>query len=205
MSKRADGLLGEGKLLEAADSQSEKGELLEVVDDSNKVVRIASMDEVHVMQLPHRTVHVLLYNARGLLVQKRAKQLRNSPEHWDLSCAEHVQPHESYEAAAYRGLKEELGIENVELKKVFDWQRFEQVPPHQVKKHISLTALYAGFYDGKFTVDRHEIAEAKFLPLEEIRGMLERGEKLTYWFQKEMNAIQEKGLWKSIGQKKWGG
>ena len=60
----------------------------------------------------HRTVHVCVWEADDgrLLLQRRAAAKAACPGAWDVSVAEHVQPGETCEAAALRGLEEELGL-----------------------------------------------------------------------------------------------
>ena len=61
--------------------------------------------------LLHRTVYVLLEDAQGRwLLQRRHAAKAVAGGCWDLSAAEHLAPGEAYDAAALRGLREELGI-----------------------------------------------------------------------------------------------
>lgn len=59
----------------------------------------------------HRTVHVCVWAPDGrLLLQRRAAAKAVCPGAWDVSAAEHVRPGEACQAAAVRGLEEELGL-----------------------------------------------------------------------------------------------
>eukprot|EP00295_Goniomonas_pacifica_P051240 CAMPEP_0175897956 /NCGR_PEP_ID=MMETSP0108-20121206/999_1 /TAXON_ID=195067 ORGANISM="Goniomonas pacifica, Strain CCMP1869" /NCGR_SAMPLE_ID=MMETSP0108 /ASSEMBLY_ACC=CAM_ASM_000204 /LENGTH=181 /DNA_ID=CAMNT_0017219295 /DNA_START=92 /DNA_END=640 /DNA_ORIENTATION=+ len=79
--------------------------------DNTSLGRTEKRAVVHEQGLFHRAVQVLLRNTDGSIgLQKRHEQKDVAPGLWDLSCAEHVQPGESYEAAARRGLLEELGV-----------------------------------------------------------------------------------------------
>ena len=88
------------------------GELVEVVSDSNEPTGVlVPRSCAHSEGLLHRTVYVLLSNAAGeLLLQRRHERKAVCPGKWDLSCAEHCAPGESYLQAAERGcLEERLG------------------------------------------------------------------------------------------------
>lgn len=86
-------------------------ELLDVVDAEDRVVGQAARALVHRHGLRHRAAHVLLYDPAGrLYVQQRAWTKDCQPGRWDCSAAGHLEPGETYAAAARRELAEELGI-----------------------------------------------------------------------------------------------
>ncbi len=81
------------------------------VDEKDNELGIVSRDKAHAEGLLHRIAVVYLVNDKGeILVQER---LSGRLDH---SVGGHVDPGETYELAALRELKEELGIENRELK-----------------------------------------------------------------------------------------
>ena len=91
-------------------------ELLDIVNDSDEVTGQAMRSVVHQQGLWHRGVHVFLFNEQGeMLIQKRSADRANSPSLWDCSVSEHVKAGESYLEAAMRGLKEEMGVEGIEI------------------------------------------------------------------------------------------
>ncbi len=86
-------------------------EYVEVVDSSNKPLGVMSRDEVHRQGLYHRSVLVLVYDhLNRLLIQKRHQSKEVYPGRWDLSATGHVVAGESTVDAAYRELKEEVGV-----------------------------------------------------------------------------------------------
>lgn len=92
-------------------TRSEDEELLEVVNDRNEVIGVRPRREVHLKGLPHRAVHIFLFNsANELFLQKRSMRKRELPGYYDSSAAGHLQPSESYEACAARELMEELSV-----------------------------------------------------------------------------------------------
>ncbi|MDD9912772.1 MAG: NUDIX domain-containing protein [Alphaproteobacteria bacterium] len=92
-------------------------ELLDIVDENDVVIGQKSRDDVYEKGLMHRTVQVLVINEAGeLIVQWRSAHKKKNPRVFMASVGETVQAGESYEDAAVRGLKEELGATDVELK-----------------------------------------------------------------------------------------
>ena len=84
-----------------------------MVDAQDRVIGSESRDLVHVNNLRHRAIHVLIFNQRGeLFIQKRSIWKDTHPGKWDSSTAGHVDARESYEESARRELREEIGIES---------------------------------------------------------------------------------------------
>ena len=84
-----------------------------VVNDKDEVIGTMPKSEAHKNGTSHRIAVVYVENTAGeILIQNRADGFL------DHSSAGHVDPGESYEEAARRELNEELGIKNVELKRV---------------------------------------------------------------------------------------
>ncbi|MEI6491946.1 MAG: 16S rRNA (adenine(1518)-N(6)/adenine(1519)-N(6))-dimethyltransferase RsmA [Verrucomicrobiota bacterium] len=91
-------------------------EMFDVVDESDRVLRAEPREVVHVNNLLHRAVHMLLFNSRGeLLLQKRSIWKDRNPGRWDSSAAGHLDSGEEYLEAARRELREELGVEAPDL------------------------------------------------------------------------------------------
>jgi len=85
-------------------------EMLEFVDDDNEVIGTMDRDTIHRDQLPHRSVHVLLFRHDGAVyLHKRTSDRVVMPDRWDVSSAGHVGIGEGYAQAARRELAEELG------------------------------------------------------------------------------------------------
>jgi isopentenyldiphosphate isomerase len=90
---------------------SPQTEYLEIVDETNQVVGLATRFDIHQKGLRHRSVHIFIFNSRGdLYLQLRAPHKDQYPEHWDSSAAGHTDPGESPGETARRELLEELGL-----------------------------------------------------------------------------------------------
>ncbi len=89
-----------------------------IVDKNDRILRDASRSQVHGNNLRHRAVHILIFDPIGeVYLQQRSRWKDRHPLKWDSSAAGHVIATESYDDAAQRELKEELGI-SVPLKKI---------------------------------------------------------------------------------------
>ncbi len=159
-------------------------ELLDVVNDSDEVTGQAMRSVVHQQGLWHRGVHVFLFNEQGeMLIQKRSADRANSPSLWDCSVSEHVKAGESYLEAAMRGLKEEMGVEGIEISRRGKIQMEYGVNDNEISE------IYEGRLNGKSVqFDPSEIAEVKFMSLDDIRtGIVQDKERYCYWFVELMN------------------
>ena len=51
-------------------------ELLDVVDENDRVVAVKTRGEIHAQGLMHRAVHILVFNQQGdLFIQKRSMKI----------------------------------------------------------------------------------------------------------------------------------
>lgn len=146
-------------------------ELLDVVDELDRVVGRLPRAEVHRRSLPHRAVHVFVWDAAGrLLLQKRSLQKDESPGLWTSSASGHVDVGETYVAAAYRELDEELGID-LPLRFVFKLP----AQPALANEH---TALFEAHCDertaGRIRFPPEEITEVRWLDVHALGAWMRR-------------------------------
>lgn len=142
-------------------------DLLPVVNENDELVEVKPRREVHVGQLRHRAVHIGLFDSKGRLwLQQRAIKKDTWPLAWDLSATGHVDPDETYDQAARRELKEELGIDE---------------RPHFVTKFEAceatgweFQALYAMRWDEPIkTFNKREISRMKLFTIDAIERILD--------------------------------
>lgn len=86
-------------------------EIFDVVNDKDEVIGQQTRSEVHRLGLPHRAIHVLVFNSRGqIFLQKRSMTKDRQPGLWDSSASGHLDRGEDYDACAIREAHEELGL-----------------------------------------------------------------------------------------------
>ena len=142
-------------------------EILEIVDEDNRVTGRAARSRIHREQLRHRAVHIFLFNSRGeLFLQKRASEKDEFPGYYDSSAAGHVDPQESYADAASRELEEELGI-SAALEKIAEF-------PACRENGWEFTVFYAAVSDDPVCINRAEIVEGGFYPIAALAARLHR-------------------------------
>lgn len=164
-------------------------EYLDVINEEDEVIGKETRKKIHELGLWHRGVHVFLFNEQGqMLIQKRSADRTSSPSLLDCSVSEHVQAGESYFEAAIRGMKEELGIEGVELKELVKFRMNYGINDNEISV----------IYEGKITVqkvdfDTVEIEEVFYLSIDEIKEKFQNKKTLFCdWFVQMMNWYFEK-------------
>jgi isopentenyl-diphosphate delta-isomerase type 1 len=142
-------------------------EMFDVVDEDNNVIGKLSRKEVHSGNIIHRGVHILVFNSKGeVLLQKRSMKKDKYPGAWG-DVAGHLDAGESYEHAAARELKEEVGIE----KKLEFMMKFRK----RADNDQEINKLFKCFYDGPFKPNTEEIDELRFFSVEQIKDLLKDG------------------------------
>ena len=138
-------------------------ELFDVVDDRDQVLRAESREIVHVNNLLHRAVHMLVFNENGeLFLQKRSLWKDRNPGLWDSSAAGHVDSGEDYLSAATRELTEELGIPAPPLEPVGRLTPCETTGWEFIE-------IYRGTHNGPFHPAPMELETGAFFPMGHIR------------------------------------
>ncbi len=153
-------------------------EYFDVVDDNDSVIRKELGLECVNLGLLHRAILVFLLNSKGeVYLQKRAEDALFYPGYWSASCTGHVSSGETYDLAARREVKEELGIDcNLERLGKFKsprWKIGDKV------EWEFITIFETTVSNSRITLS-DETQEGKFVPLKEFKRMLvEQPEKLT--------------------------
>jgi isopentenyl-diphosphate delta-isomerase len=153
-------------------------ELFDVVNEHDIVIGQEMRSIVHQRGLWHRGVHVLLFTNDGkLLVQQRSKDRVQSPLALDCSVSEHLQAGENYYAAAVRGLKEEMGMEGVDLELLVKF-RMNYGPNDN-----EISQIYKGLVDpASVQFDLIEIERIDYYSLDELKKLLENEDlNFSYW------------------------
>ena len=143
-------------------------EILDIVNEDEENIGQESRRIVHQTGLWHRGVHVFLFTSDGrLLVQKRSKAQDTYPGALDCSVSEHLKVGESYLEGANRGLREELGIERVQLHRLV---RFKM---NYGPNDNEFCELYEAVYcDELLTINHNEIEWVAKYTIPELEEMV---------------------------------
>lgn len=137
------------------------GELVDVLDAAGNVVDRTTRRDVRARRLPHRSVYVLVFNARGeLFVHLRTATKDVFPSRWDVTIGGVPAAGEDFDAAAARELGEELGVA-APLERLFP-VRYPDAAP-QV-----FGMAYRTHHEGPFALQPEEIVRGEFRPLAAI-------------------------------------
>jgi len=145
-------------------------EIFPLVDNDGNVIGKATRRECHNgSMLLHPVVHLHIFNDKGeLYLQKRSLNKDIFPDRWDSSVGGHIDFGETPEQAVVRETREELGMDNLDIK--------------YITKHIietryerELTYCYYTVTKQKPQPDMVEVSDGRFWTVEEIRGQLETG------------------------------
>lgn len=145
-------------------------EIVDVVDENGKIIQTTTRIIADAQVLRLQIARVVIYNTHGeLLLARRAAGLKQYGGYWDIGTAETVHSQESYEEAALRGLKEELGITVTknDLKFLFSYNHDSQ----DMKKRHN---VYALIYDGKISPDLKEVSEIKYSRISDLEILLKK-------------------------------
>ena len=166
-------------------------ELFETFDDDGRPLGLVPRKEVHRRGLWHRACNVFLFDGSGALyLQRRAAGKDVWPNAWDLSVGEHLQPGESFEQAAQRGLAEELSVHGVALTPLGDVVRgCVDMPELNIRDH-ELQQSFRGTYDGDIVADPTEVADVKRMSLDAlVAAVTANPDEFTPWLRSRLSAF----------------
>jgi isopentenyldiphosphate isomerase len=132
-------------------------ELVDIVDDDDRVVATVTRARMRAEGLLHRAVSIAVFGSDGrLLVHRRAETKDLWPGMWDIAAGGVVGAGESYLHAARREVAEELGIEPTDLE-LLGKARYAD-------ESVQLVGCgYRCVHDGPFTFTDGEIAEVRWV------------------------------------------
>ena len=155
-------------------------------DEAGNFVGTTTRQQVHQQGLWHRSSHVFVFRPDGaLLVQKRAADKDLYPGLWDYSVGEHLQPGETHQQAAQRGLAEELQITDVAVQVLGDESRAQWQGNNFCDREIQ--QAYRCTYNGKVNVDPVEIQFCWFVAMSILTQWVQQAaHEFTPWFVSDL-------------------
>ncbi len=148
-----------------------KEELVDLVDDQDRIVGAATLAECLERGLLHRAVAVLVLRSDGRFVlQQRSRRDAWHPGLWTISSTGHVKRGESYDHAAARELLEELGV-TAEL----SLARKRLLPPISSGRltEREWVCMYVAKTDAPLAIDPDELEGAEEVSESRLRRMID--------------------------------
>ncbi|HUT22793.1 MAG TPA: NUDIX domain-containing protein [Sumerlaeia bacterium] len=168
-------------------------EILTLVNENDEEVGRAPRSVVRRESLLHRSTAILVYDSRGrLLIHKRTASKDINPSLWDLFAGGVVALGETYEEAARRETREEIGIESPELEFLF------KIHYHNAHNPC-FVGVFKTVYDGPIAFQEEEIEEGRFVTDGELRELIR-----TRPFVPESLEIWEECLRRRLGEERVG-
>ena len=159
-----------------------------LVDQADRPVGRMEKQEAHRKGLLHRAFSVFLLDGSKLLIQRRALDKYHCGGLWSNTCCSHPAPGEPVLLAAERRLGKELGIENVRLREL-DTFLYRAPFPNGLTEH-ELDHVLLGEYSGPVRPDPREIAQVRWIDLEELQRDLQAfPQRYTPWFPPALTLV----------------
>ena len=153
-----------------------------LVDTNDVFLGTMPKMEAHEKAILHRAFSVFILNKEGqLMLQQRALSKYHSPGLWTNTCCSHQRLGESNLEAGTRRLQEEMGIKTP-LEELFSFvykAPFDNGLTEHEFDHVIL-----GYYDSEPIINREEVANWKWMNLEEIITEIKTiPDNYTAWFK----------------------
>lgn len=142
--------------------------LITIVDENDIPIGAETRALTRKQGLRHRIVRIFLVNAAGqILLQQRSLTVHDKPGKWDQSVGGHVDADESYEQAAFREAREELGIELTELHSAGVFYTERHAEDGVIRR---FQTVYVARYDGPLQPSPAEVAKTQWVSPAEIEA-----------------------------------
>ena len=153
-----------------------------LVDELDNEIGVKEKMQAHREALLHRAFSVFIFNKKGeLLLQRRALNKYHSPGLWTNTCCSHPRPNEQLINAAKRRLIEEMGFVcdlNYQFKFIYKASLDQGMTEHE------LDHVFFGTYEDEIKLNPEEVAEYKFISMEELQNSITKQPQLfTEWFK----------------------
>jgi isopentenyldiphosphate isomerase/intracellular septation protein A len=152
-------------------SKIETEELLPHIDQQGSVISIHPRSLFHKGgndKMLHPVVHLHVFNSKGeIYLQKRPMNKHIQPGMWDTAVGGHVSANEDLQLALKREMKEEIGLEDIDIKffKNYIWE---------TKIEMELVYMFISNTDKKPKPSKTELDGGKFWTINEIENNIEK-------------------------------
>ena len=144
-------------------------EFWDIVNENDDVIGKISENDKDYNPKQLRFINIIISTSENkIIVPKRSGNRRIFPNCYDFSVGGHVNSGEDYETAAYRELKEELNIEDVELEEIGYFNPYKS-------NMNTFFKLYGLKYDKEIIdYDKDGITDIYYFTIEEIEKLLKK-------------------------------
>ena len=150
-----------------------------IVSDSDQIIGHRSRYQAYEEKAMLRSVQIFIYNSeRKLYIQKRSKNKSRYPSYFCASVAGHVEPGESYQEAAIREIKEELGLKKIENLKIIAKEK----TPVGENNYAMMTLFIATTAGEPMTLQKKEIESGEFYSIKKIQQLISKNIPFTPGF-----------------------
>lgn len=149
-------------------------EFFDIVNEKDEIIgKISENMQNTIKPSQLRFINIIIINDdKKIIVPKRSSNRRIFPNCYDFSVGGHVNSGEEYEEAAYRELKEELGIENIKLNEIAYFSPFDS-------DSNTFQKVYLLKYNNEISnYDKDGIEKIYYMTIEEIKKLIEVEPKL---------------------------
>ncbi len=153
-----------------------------LVNENDEQIGLMPKMEAHEKALLHRAFSVFVFNDKNeLMLQQRALEKYHSPGLWTNTCCSHQRDGESNLAAGKRRLQEEMGFVT-ELKETTSF--IYKAPFDNGLTEHEYDHVMVGHYNESPIINKEEVADWKWMPLEEVKvDIALHPELYTEWFK----------------------
>lgn len=154
----------------------------DIVNENDEVIGQATKEEVAAKGLICRVSFIMLVNSKGeLLLHQRSANKKAYPLYWSGAAAGHLIRGETYEQAAIRELKEELGVE----------AELEFVGKFFSEEDREMVGVFLGHYDGPIKIEPMEVERVEYHRPERLQREL-ASMKVTSYVERSLPLILPK-------------
>jgi isopentenyl-diphosphate Delta-isomerase len=159
-----------------------KEENVILVNENDEQIGLMPKMEAHEKALLHRAFSVFVFNNKSeLMLQQRALDKYHSPGLWTNTCCSHQREGETNIQAGKRRLQEEMGFV-VDLQESISF--IYKAPFDNGLTEHEFDHILIGKYDKKPKINPDEVADWKWMPIEDIKNdMVSHPEIYTEWFK----------------------
>ena len=169
-------------------------DLLILVDEQDNILGHETKEKCHRGEgLLHRAFSIFIFDkANRLLIQQRSALKPLWPLYWSNSVCSHPRKGETAIDAAHRRLQEEIAVDT-SLQYLFKFQY--RAAFKDIGSENELCSVYIGAADGPVRANPGEIAQWRFIDLEELNRDIKRHpQNYTPWFKIEWDRIKKEHM-----------